>query len=232
MKQYEALLKSRTFFMALLLAGCAGGLQSSLAAQTAPAVIFTNPSSDAINVPTSINSSKNIVTATAPTATFSQPMNPATIDSLQAGKQLTFTMVDSSGNNVPYRCNGCNYTVATFTPTAPNLIPNTGYVATISTKAASADGTAMASPVTWSFTTKNVLFTSQAPVNLGTAGTFAILTKTGITDVYASAINGNVGSSPITAPRFLSLARKWLRESFTPSMRPALCHAERRMPRF
>src|ERR1039458_4999721 len=101
MKQYEALLKSRTFFMALLLAGCAGGLQSSLAAQTAPAVIFTNPSSDAINVPTSINSSKNIVTATAPTATFSQPMNPATIDSLQAGKQLTFTMVDSSGNNVP-----------------------------------------------------------------------------------------------------------------------------------
>src|ERR1035438_10133670 len=87
MRQYEALLKSRTFFMALLLAGCAGGLQSSLAAQTAPAVIFTNPSSDAINVPTSINSSKNIVTATAPTATFSQPMNPATIDSLQAGKQ-------------------------------------------------------------------------------------------------------------------------------------------------
>jgi hypothetical protein len=51
-------LKSRTFFMALLLAGCAGGLQSSLAAQTAPAVIFTNPSSDATSVPTSINSSK------------------------------------------------------------------------------------------------------------------------------------------------------------------------------
>jgi hypothetical protein len=61
----------------------------------------------------------------------------------------------------------------------------------------------MASPVTWSFTTKNVLFTSQAPVNLGAAGTFAILTKTGITDVYASAINGNVGSSPITGAAVL-----------------------------
>ena len=35
-------------------------------------------------------------------------------------------------------------------------------------------------------------------MNLGTAGTFAILTKTGVTDVYASAINGNVGASPIT----------------------------------
>jgi hypothetical protein len=39
---------------------------------------------------------------------------------------------------------------------------------------------------------------AQAPVNLGVAGTFAILTKSGITDVYASTINGNVGASPIT----------------------------------
>lgn len=35
-------------------------------------------------------------------------------------------------------------------------------------------------------------------VDLGEASTFAILTKSGITDVYASAINGNVGASPIT----------------------------------
>ena len=204
MKQYGTLLKSRTFFMALLLAGCAGGLQSNLAAQTAPAVIFTNPSTDAASVPTSINSSKNVVTATSPTATFSQPMNPASIDSLQAGQQLTFTLTDASGNNVPGTvAMDVTNTVATFTPTAPNLNPNTGYVATISTTAASAGGIALASPVTWSFMTKNVLFTSQAPVNLGTAGTFAILTKTGITDVYASAINGNVGSSPITGAALL-----------------------------
>lgn len=38
----------------------------------------------------------------------------------------------------------------------------------------------------------------QIPVNLRTAGTFAILTKSGITDVYASVINGDVGASPIT----------------------------------
>jgi Ice-binding-like len=39
---------------------------------------------------------------------------------------------------------------------------------------------------------------AQAPVTLGTAGSFAILTKSGITDVPRSTITGNVGASPIT----------------------------------
>ena len=43
----------------------------------------------------------------------------------------------------------------------------------------------------------------QAPVNLGAAGTFAILSKTGVTNVYASAVTGNVGSSPITGAAIL-----------------------------
>ena len=38
----------------------------------------------------------------------------------------------------------------------------------------------------------------QAPVKLGSAGTFALLSKTGVTNVYASVINGDVGASPIT----------------------------------
>jgi hypothetical protein len=37
-----------------------------------------------------------------------------------------------------------------------------------------------------------------APVNLRSAGDFAILTKSGITDVPASAVTGDVGTSPIT----------------------------------
>lgn len=40
--------------------------------------------------------------------------------------------------------------------------------------------------------------TKQLPIRLGVAGTFAILSKSGITDVFPSVINGNVGSSPIT----------------------------------
>ncbi len=42
-----------------------------------------------------------------------------------------------------------------------------------------------------------------AAVNLRSAGTFAILSKSGITDVYASAITGNVGTSPITGAALL-----------------------------
>ena len=44
---------------------------------------------------------------------------------------------------------------------------------------------------------------SPAPVNLGKAGTFAILTKTGVTDVHASAVKGDVGTSPITGAAIL-----------------------------
>ena len=40
--------------------------------------------------------------------------------------------------------------------------------------------------------------TPRAAVELGEAGTFAILSKSGITDVYASAVSGNVGASPIS----------------------------------
>lgn len=38
----------------------------------------------------------------------------------------------------------------------------------------------------------------QTAVNLGIAGDFAILSKSGITDVYKSEITGDIGSSPIT----------------------------------
>ena len=41
------------------------------------------------------------------------------------------------------------------------------------------------------------------PVQLGSAGTFAVLSKTGVTDVYASAIVGDVGASPITGASIL-----------------------------
>ena len=42
-----------------------------------------------------------------------------------------------------------------------------------------------------------------AAVNLGVAGNFAILSKTGITNVYKSAILGDIGTSPITGAALL-----------------------------
>ena len=51
--------------------------------------------------------------------------------------------------------------------------------------------------------TSSAAIAGQAPVDLGVAGTFAILSKTGVTNVYASAVTGNVGSSPITGAAIL-----------------------------
>jgi len=167
-------------------------------------VLSTSPSNGAINTPTSTHGSNNIVTGTAISATFSEPMNPATIDSALPGMLPTFTLKDSSGNTIEgtVAMNDIN-TVATFTPTVSALNRNEDYVAAITTAARSAGGLALPSAVQWSFTTGERDLIGQAPVSLGTAGTFAILTKTGITDVFASSVTGDVGTSPITGAALL-----------------------------
>ena len=199
MKRFDRLFKPSLLFIALLtvalLAGCGGSGKPG-----APTVVSSSPSAGAKNVPTSTINSNNVVSGTIVIATFSQPMNPATIDSSSAGALLTFTLKETAtGSSVPgtVAMDTAN-TVATFTPSAPALNTNTNFTATVTVAAKNAGGTALASPVTWSFTTNAALSSGQAPVSLGTAGTFAILTKTGITDVPTSAINGDVGSSPIT----------------------------------
>ena len=168
-------------------------------AATEPTVISSSPSNRATTVPTSTNTGNNVVTGTAATATFSQPMDPATVNSSAAGNLLTFTVKEKTGNDVPGTVvmNEAN-TVATFTPTSSALNPDTSYTATVTTAAKNAGGVAMANPIAWRFTTNAVARTGQTPVSLGTASTFAILAKSGITDVFASAINGDVGASPIT----------------------------------
>jgi hypothetical protein len=170
-----------------------------VAAATEPTVVSSSPSNNATNVPTSINASDNVVTGTAVTATFSQPMDPETVNSFSAGNSLTFTVTEANGNEVPgtVAMNDAN-TVATFTPTSSALNPNTSYVATVTTAAKNAAGVAMDNPIEWTFATNAVEFTGQSPVRLETAGPFAILTKSGITDVFPSVINGDVGASPIT----------------------------------
>ncbi|MEO6353021.1 MAG: ice-binding family protein [Burkholderiaceae bacterium] len=221
MNRFERLSTPRTWLMALLLpafmAGCGGGdgsgssagTSTSLMAMTAvvtstPTVTQTNPNNGATHVATSTHGSDNLVTGTVVTATFSEPMNPGTIISSPAGTLTTFTLKETTGNNVPgtVTLNAAN-TVAIFTPTGPALMPNTSYTATVTTAAKSAGGVAMANPIAWNFTTNAIAFTAHAPVDLGAAGTFAILSKTGITDVYASAITGDIGTSPITGAALL-----------------------------
>jgi hypothetical protein len=223
--KFEIVIKPLALSIAIMLAGCGGGTGDSASpgskllasttivagvpgipgtSTTDPTVVSASPDNNATNVPTGINNSSNIVTGTTVSATFSQAMDPATISSSLAAPLLTFTLKETTGNNVAgtVAMNATN-TAATFTPTASALTPNTSYTATLTTAAKNTDGVAMAIPVVWTFMTKAVAATGQQSVNLGTAGTFAILSKTGVTDVYASAITGDVGTSPITGAAML-----------------------------
>ena len=202
MYSLKTLFKPRMKFMALLMSTFVIGTTAALAAD--PMVVSSSPSNNTTNVSISTNSSDNNVTGTVVTATFSQAMDPTTISSFSYAPLLTFTLKDMNGNNVPgnVTMNAAN-TVASFTPIATALNLNTRYAATVTTAVRDAAGNAMVRPVAWTFVTKSVASTAQAPVKLGTAGRFAILSQTGITDVYASAITGDVGTSPITGAALL-----------------------------
>jgi hypothetical protein len=146
---------------------------------TAPTVSSTDPADAATGV--AINRS--------PTATFSEAMDPATITTatftLTQGATPVTGTVTSAGS------------VATFDPTS-NLAASTLYTATITIGVKDLAGNALAVAFTWSYTTGAATAAGPAPVLLGTAASFAILTKAGITDVPTSAITGDVGASPIT----------------------------------
>lgn len=192
------------FLLAGLMAGCGGGGSSGAVSSVAPGasggsttdpiVSSSSPTNNATNVPTSQSNG----TGTQLAAFFSQAMNPATINSAPAGTLLTFTLKETSGNNVPgtVAMNAAS-TVATFTPTASALTPNTSYTATVTTAARSAAGIALTNPVVWTFVTNPVALIGRLPVNLGTAGNFVVLAKSGISTVSPSLLTGDIGVSPI-----------------------------------
>jgi len=146
---------------------------------TAPTMSFKIPAQAATNV-----ALDSILTAT-----FNEAMDPLTITT--DNFTLQCPALTSISGTVGYGSNG---TVATFTPTS-NLPPSTNCTATITTEAADLAGNILAAEQTWSFTT------GVAPldvIDLGTTSTFAILTKTGVTNVPTSSITGHIGASPIT----------------------------------
>lgn len=104
-------------------------------------------------------------------------MDPLTIESATA--PLTFTVIETaSGTTVPgdVTMNAAN-TMATFTTTAALLV-DTEYTVSITTDAESATNIAMGCEYEWNFTTiahaAGGPATGQAPVDLGTAGTYGI----------------------------------------------------------
>ncbi|MGD0169037.1 MAG: Ig-like domain-containing protein [Smithella sp.] len=148
---------------------------------TAPTVTLTDPLNGAIDVALS----KRVK------ATFSKAMDPLTITT------TTFTL-EQGTTSVPGTVTYVGL-VATFTPLS-DLTLNTTYTATITTGVKDIAGNALVSNKVWSFTTITALAAGPQPVDLGTAGNFVILSKTGITDATPASthITGNIGTSPIT----------------------------------
>jgi len=145
-----------------------------------PAVISTDPA----DLATGVAVNKSIA------ATFSETMNPLTITTatftLQQGAATVSGTAIYSGVN------------AVFTPTN-NLVADTVYTATITTGAKDLAGNLLAGNHVWSFTTAAAATAGPAPVNLGTAGNFVILAKTGVSTTGTTAVVGDIGVSPVAA---------------------------------
>ncbi len=122
--------------------------------------------------------------------TFSEVMDPATIDGLSFRLTLDDVAVPAQVTTV-----GAH---ALLEPTEA-LLANTQYAATITTDAESLAGLPLAVDRAWTFTTGDAVADGPAPVNLGTAGDFVILAKSGIDTVPNSVLTGDIGVSPIDA---------------------------------
>lgn len=88
--------------------------------------------------------------------------------------------------------------IATLNPLL-NLELETEYVVTVTTDVTDLAGNPLTTEETWSFVTGPVAANGPAPVDLGDAGDFVILAKSGIDTVPTSLVVGDIGVSPIDA---------------------------------
>jgi len=159
---------------------------------TGPTITVENPASAAVNV----------FVDTTVSATFSTAMDPTTITN------ATFTLAVAGAGGAPVS-GTVSYDsasqIATFAPSA-NLAGNTQYTATVSNMVQDLSGNALTSgpastpPDPWSFTTGTTTgAVSPAMINLGSAGSFAVMATASISSTGSVVINGNVGLSPGTS---------------------------------
>ena len=151
----------------------------AMADNTAPIIDSRAPIPHDGDIPTTDNIS----------VTFEEAMDIATINS------NTFILMQENGEFVPGKVTYADK-VATFNPTA-ELLPGNEYKAQITTGVKDLAGNAIVDDPSLLWTFKTLGAENPVAVNLGAAGTFAILTKTGVTNSGPSVINGDVGASGI-----------------------------------
>ena len=137
------------------------------------------------------NGASGICPDTVLVATFSEAMNPSTINT------TTFTLAAGNTPVVGTVTYDAPSHAATFTPTNP-LALSTPYTATITTGAQDLFGNPLASNFVWTFTTSAV--PCQSGIPLGSACGFGILGGSTVTNSGISTfVTGDVGVWPGTA---------------------------------
>jgi O-glycosyl hydrolase len=138
----------------------------------------------------------NVSATNAVTATFSEPMNGATLT--PSTFTLTATGFPVATGTVAYNT---GTQTATFTP-SPALAPNTTYTATITTGAQGATGAALASNDTWTFTTENT--PSAVAVSFGT--TYQTITGFGGSTAWLGQMPAKVATALFSPTSGLNLS--------------------------
>jgi hypothetical protein len=141
-----------------------------------PTITLTDP----------INNEEDVVRNKVIEVTFSEEMDPLTINTstfkLMQGTNEVSGVVDYSG------------LIATFNPTN-TLTAETVYTATITIEVKDLAGNALATSKVWSFTTVSASAGLEV-VDLGAAGNYVILAKSAINNNPTSDITGDLGLSP------------------------------------
>ncbi len=97
-------------------------------------------------------------------------------------------------------------TTVTFLPTAP-LAPSVLYTVTIDESVTDLAGNSLSADYVWSFTTGTSMALGPLPVNLGTAGNYVLLSKSGISTTSGTVIVGNLGVSPAAESAFTGFSQ-------------------------
>jgi Ice-binding-like/Bacterial Ig-like domain len=176
--------------LAVLMAGC--GDSDRHAGTGSPGDPLTPPTVITVTPP---NGSTLVCPNTAViTATFSKPMNPATLTT------TTFALT-AAGATIPGTVSYVAATMmATFTPAAP-LAASTPYTVTLTTGVQDQFGNPLAATFVWTFTTSAPCPPPAPALSLGAACSFGILAGSTVTNVAGTAttVSGDVGVSPGTA---------------------------------
>ncbi|MFN2371617.1 MAG: ice-binding family protein [Candidatus Krumholzibacteriia bacterium] len=146
---------------------------------TAPTVIATNPSHNAVGV-------------AVITASFSESLDPTTVS--VATMTLTGPNATAVNGTVSYVSSP---SIAEFTPSVA-LAPGTAYSATVTTGIEDLAGNALATAYQWTFTTAATSDPQTAP-DLGAAADYAVLAGSTVTSTGATALTGDLGVSPGTS---------------------------------